>query len=489
MSADDVAAWSDPVPSLAELGAVHFVGIGGAGMSGIARILLARGVQVSGSDRRDTPTLLALRALGARVEVGHDPAHLDDADTVVVSTAIRADNPELVGRPRARPAGAAPGRGPGGGHGRTAQRRRRRHPRQDLDDVDADRGRAGAAGSTRPSPSAGTSTSRAATRTRARATSSSPRPTRATGPSCCWPRSARSSPTSRPTTSTTTATWPPSRPPSTGSSARWTRRASSSSAPTTRAPPASAACRAPAPAAHLRPGRGRRPPADRPRGRSRRHQLHGDPRRAATWAGSGSRCRASTWRCNSAAALLAGIELGLPAAELIEGLARFGGVHRRFELKGVVAGVRVYDDYAHHPTEVTAQLQRGPRRGRQRPAGGRLPAAPLQPDPGVRRRASARRSGLADEVVVMDVYGAREDPVPGVTGAMVADAVPLPPGRVLFEPSWSAAAPALAAARAAGRPGADDGRRRRVDGRAGGPGGTARRRTNRRAADAAEPDR
>ena len=75
---------------------MHFVGIGGAGMSGIARILLARGVRVSGSDRRDTPTLLALRALGARVEVGHDPAHLGDADTVVVSTAIRADNPELA---------------------------------------------------------------------------------------------------------------------------------------------------------------------------------------------------------------------------------------------------------------------------------------------------------------------------------------------------------------------------------------------------------
>ena len=64
MSAADVAAWTDPVPSLEELGAVHFVGIGGAGMSGIARILLARGVPVSGSDRRDTPTLLALRALG-----------------------------------------------------------------------------------------------------------------------------------------------------------------------------------------------------------------------------------------------------------------------------------------------------------------------------------------------------------------------------------------------------------------------------------------
>jgi UDP-N-acetylmuramate--alanine ligase len=53
--------------------------------------------------------------------------------------------------------------------------------------------------------------------------------------------------------------------------------------------------------------------------------------------------------------------------------------------------------------------------------------------------------GLADDVLVMDIYGAREDPVPGVTGAMVAEAVPLPPDCVLFEPSWSAAAPALAA--------------------------------------------
>ena len=60
---------------------------------------------------------------------------------------------------------------------------------------------------------------------------------------------------------------------------------------------------------------------------------------------------------NSAAALLAGIELGLPVEGLVAGLARFGGVHRRFELKGAAGGVRVYDDYAHHPTEVEAQLR------------------------------------------------------------------------------------------------------------------------------------
>ena len=146
---------------------------------------------------------------------------------------------------------------------------------------------------------------------------------------------------------------------------------------------------------------------------------------------------------NSAAALLSGLELGLPAAELIEGLARFGGVHRRFELKGVVSGVRVYDDYAHHPTEVTAQLKAA----RAVVGSGRLVVA-FQPHLYSRTREFAEgfgaALGLADEVVVMDVYGAREDPVPGVTGALVADVVPLPPGRVLFEPSWSAAAPALA---------------------------------------------
>ena len=79
-----------------ELGPVHFVGIGGAGMSGIARILLARGVRVSGSDAKDSVALTALRALGATIHVGHDAANLGDAETVVVSSAIRPGNPELV---------------------------------------------------------------------------------------------------------------------------------------------------------------------------------------------------------------------------------------------------------------------------------------------------------------------------------------------------------------------------------------------------------
>jgi UDP-N-acetylmuramate--alanine ligase len=74
---------------------VHFIGIGGAGMSGIARVLLARGTAVSGSDAKDSLALSALRALGADVHVGHDAAHVTGATTVVMSTAIRETNPEL----------------------------------------------------------------------------------------------------------------------------------------------------------------------------------------------------------------------------------------------------------------------------------------------------------------------------------------------------------------------------------------------------------
>src|SRR6201987_5098705 len=86
---------TEPVP-LDELGRVHFVGIGGAGMSGIARIMLARGTEVSGSDSGASAALDELAALGARVYVGHAADQVGDADTLVVSSAIRDSNPELA---------------------------------------------------------------------------------------------------------------------------------------------------------------------------------------------------------------------------------------------------------------------------------------------------------------------------------------------------------------------------------------------------------
>ena len=79
-----------------QLGTVHFVGIGGAGLSGIARIMLARGISVTGSDAKESRTVEALRALGATCHIGHDAANLGDADTVVISTAVRENNPEVV---------------------------------------------------------------------------------------------------------------------------------------------------------------------------------------------------------------------------------------------------------------------------------------------------------------------------------------------------------------------------------------------------------
>ncbi|KAA1378681.1 UDP-N-acetylmuramate--L-alanine ligase [Aeromicrobium fastidiosum] len=84
------------VPPVSELGHVHFIGIGGAGLSAIARLMAQQGVVVSGSDAFDSAVVTALRAEGITCFVGHDAAHLDGVDTVIASTAVRDDNPEVV---------------------------------------------------------------------------------------------------------------------------------------------------------------------------------------------------------------------------------------------------------------------------------------------------------------------------------------------------------------------------------------------------------
>ena len=75
---------------------IHFIGIGGSGMSGLARIALADGITVSGSDAKDSSVLAALSALGATVYNTHDAAHVDGVDVVIYSTAISPANPEIV---------------------------------------------------------------------------------------------------------------------------------------------------------------------------------------------------------------------------------------------------------------------------------------------------------------------------------------------------------------------------------------------------------
>ena len=75
---------------------VHFIGLGGAGMSGIARIMLARGVNISGSDAKDSGVLTGLKTLGAEVFVGHQASNIGSADILVISSAISENNPELL---------------------------------------------------------------------------------------------------------------------------------------------------------------------------------------------------------------------------------------------------------------------------------------------------------------------------------------------------------------------------------------------------------
>jgi UDP-N-acetylmuramate--alanine ligase len=86
--------FSQAVPD--DLGVVHFIGIGGSGMSGIARLLIGMGHKVTGSDLRDTSNVKALRELGAEIFIGHDEVHLGSPDTVVVTSALWPTNPEYL---------------------------------------------------------------------------------------------------------------------------------------------------------------------------------------------------------------------------------------------------------------------------------------------------------------------------------------------------------------------------------------------------------
>ncbi len=122
---------------------------------------------------------------------------------------------------------------------------------------------------------------------------------------------------------------------------------------------------------------------------------------------------------NAVAALAAGVALGIPAAELAPALAAYTGVKRRLQLKGEAAGVQVIDSYAHHPTEMTADLE-AMRGGLHLPAAGRLPAPPLLPHPGA-RQGDGPVLALADASLVLDIYPAREDPIPGVTSDLIIE--------------------------------------------------------------------
>ncbi|NUP69514.1 MAG: UDP-N-acetylmuramate--L-alanine ligase [Nonomuraea sp.] len=435
----------DPV-AVEELGRVHFIGIGGAGMSGIARILLKRGVRVTGSDARSSELVTELRELGATVHIGHAASHIRDVDTVVVSTAIRDSNPELGEAlkqglriiPRAAALASVMAGRTGvaiaGTHGKTtttsmltvALQKCGAEPSYCVGGqlvttglgADEGSGRVFVAEADESDGSFLMLAPDIAVVTNVEADHLD---------NYGDPRAVHDS------------------------FARFADRVGSLLIVCADDPGAAdLISRARERGLRVRTygerGDDYRVTGVRPDGFGTVFSIEGrgDVRLAVPGAHNA---------LNATAAIAVADELGLAFEDIRDGLAAFTGAKRRFEAKGEAGGVAVFDSYAHHPTELAADLRAARDVVASYSGTGRVIAI-FQPHLYSRTRFFAEEFGvalgLADEVVVLDVYGAREDPEPGVSGAMVADRVPLPADRVAYAPD-RAAVPDLVAARA--RPG------------------------------------
>lgn len=446
--------FTDPVPPVGELGRVHLIAIGGAGMSAVARLLLARGVSVSGSDAADGPVLTALRESGARVDVGHDAAHVRDVDTVVISSAIRDDNVELAA---ARAAGL-----------------RVLHRSQALASVMADAQRvavAGANGKTTTTSmlvvalvEAGADPSYASGGEIAQLGTNA---ALGTGPAFVVEadESDGSFLVYRPHVAVVTNVQPDHL--DFYGSVEAVERAYAAFATSVPEGGLLVACA---------DDPGARALVDAAREAGRRVVTYGydegaDLRVTGTTSeglgttstivldGTEHTLRLAVPGTHNvldacAAYLAAVVGLGAEPGSVLDGLAGFLGARRRFEVRGEVGGVTVVDDYAHNPPKVAAVVGTASaivRRGGE----GRLHVV-FQPHLYSRTRdfaaEFAHALAPADTVVLLDVYGAREEPVPGVGSALIGAPLGALPGErhVLVGVSPEAA---VAAVVAVARPG------------------------------------
>ncbi|WP_431041665.1 UDP-N-acetylmuramate--L-alanine ligase [Streptomyces sp. P1-3] len=401
----------------------HFIGIGGAGMSGIAKILAMRGAQVAGSDAKDSPTAEALRAQGATVHLGHATGHLAaDATCVVVSSAIRADNPELA---------AAGERG--------------------IPVVHRSDALAALMDGARPIAVAGTHGKTTTTSMLAVSLSTlGLDPSYAIGGDLDAPGSNAHH----------------------GGGDIFVAEADESDRSFHKYAPEVAIILNVELDHHanyasmeeiyesfetfvgrVRPGGTLVISADHDGARELTRRLgdraqlnivtygaaedadvrvldvaaHGLTSAVTVDLGDGAPLAFTVsvpgrhYAHNAVAALAAGVALGIPAAELAPALGAYTGVKRRLQLKGSAAGVQVIDSYAHHPTEISADLE-AIRGG----AGEGRVLALFQPHLFSRTQELGAEMGealtLADASVVLDIYPAREDPIPGVTSALIIDA-------------------------------------------------------------------
>lgn len=420
------------------LGHVHFVGIGGSGMSGIARMMHERGLVVSGSDRALSASVEALRHIGIPVAIGHDAAHVADADTLVVTGALWVDNPEyqealrrnlpVIHRSQAlawlvrgyRLISIA------GAHGKststamlvTALRALGRDPSfvngaviQSLDTsagwgsdelfvIEADESDGSfllydtAIGLVTNIDSDHLDHYGTADALADAFTEFATRATEFVVMSADDPATTASA----------------SRVPTTH------RVITFGAADDARVRLIS--CSDTGPVAYRIAVDG--------------HEFEG---------ALGVPGRHNAMNATGVIALLWG--LGVEPRDAVRALDGFAGTQRRFESHGLADGVRLYDDYAHHPTEVAAALQTA-----RSVVGEHRVIAIHQPHLYSRTQALAGEFAAvyehgADHTVVLDVYGAREDPIPGVTGALVVDAFD-DSSRVDYRPDWDAAARRIA---------------------------------------------
>ncbi|MEZ0359979.1 UDP-N-acetylmuramate--L-alanine ligase [Mycobacterium sp. SA01] len=442
-----------------ELQRVHMVGIGGAGMSGIARILLDRGGLVSGSDAKDSRGVVALRARGAMISIGHDAANLDllpGGPTAVITThaAIPKTNPELVeARKRAIPVILRPvvlaklmagfrTLMVTGTHGKTTTTSMLIVALQHagLDPSFAVGGDLGEAGTNAHN-----------------------------GSGDCFVAEADESDGSlleyTPDVAVVTNI-EADHLDFFGSADAYTavfdafveRLAPGGALVACADDPGSAALAERSAALGVRVLRYGEGPADGLAGALIGWEQHGTGAVAHIQLAGEAHQRVLRlavpgrhMALNALAALLAAAEAGAPIDEVLDGLAGFEGVRRRFELVGTADGVRVFDDYAHHPTEVRAALTalravaQQDRTGHPTIVGARSIVV-FQPHLYSRTKTFARDFGsaldTADEVFVLDVYAAREQPIAGISGATVAQHVSVP---VHYVADFSAVAAQVAA--------------------------------------------
>jgi len=455
------------IPDASGLGSVHFIAIGGAGMSGVARVMLARGLVVSGSDAKRSLVLAALETEGAQVHIGHDAAHLGEADTVVISSAIREDNVEL----------------------REARSRGLRvlHRSQALASVMQGSRRvavAGANGKTTttsmlvvalqrcgvdPSFAVGGELAKHGTNAHH-------------GTGEIFVAEADESDGSflvyRPEVGIVTNVQPDhldfygTFPEVQAAYARFAATVQPAGLLVTCAD-----------------DQGSRDLCEVARAAGTRVVTYGLASdadvRLNEVGGAGMSAHAELIGAGAGGVALGRLDIGIPGRHnllnataafvaatrglgqdpglVLKGLAGFTGTRRRFEPKGEVAGVRVVDDYAHNPGKVAAVVETA----LVLAAPGRLIVV-FQPHLYSRTRdfaaELAKALSPADVVIVMDVYAAREDPVPGVSGALITDHMLLeraagdravgarpptdqPPR---FVPSWSEVAPLVAGIARAG---------------------------------------